>query len=55
MHARMIHSPSGKLSPIPYGKKGQVGFLNPQMLECKLQTGKSCQESEGFSAQNMSV
>lgn len=26
MNARMIHSPSGKLSPIPYGKKGQVGF-----------------------------
>uniref|UniRef100_A0A3B4YH24 Kynurenine 3-monooxygenase n=1 Tax=Seriola lalandi dorsalis TaxID=1841481 RepID=A0A3B4YH24_SERLL len=24
MHARMIHSPSGKQSPIPYGKKGQV-------------------------------
>uniref|UniRef100_A0A3B4V8D7 Kynurenine 3-monooxygenase n=1 Tax=Seriola dumerili TaxID=41447 RepID=A0A3B4V8D7_SERDU len=23
MHARMIHSPSGKQSPIPYGKKGQ--------------------------------
>lgn len=23
MHARMIHSPSGKRSPIPYGKKGQ--------------------------------
>lgn len=29
MHARMIHSPSGKLSPIPYGKKGQVGFSGP--------------------------
>lgn len=26
MNARMIHSPSGKLSQIPYGKKGQVGF-----------------------------
>uniref|UniRef100_A0A665TLR1 Kynurenine 3-monooxygenase n=1 Tax=Echeneis naucrates TaxID=173247 RepID=A0A665TLR1_ECHNA len=26
MHARMIHSPSGKQSPIPYGKKGQVIF-----------------------------
>lgn len=23
MHARMIHSPSGKRTPIPYGKKGQ--------------------------------
>lgn len=23
MHARMIHSPTGKQSPIPYGKKGQ--------------------------------
>lgn len=25
MHARMIHSVNGKRSPIPYGKKGQVG------------------------------
>lgn len=27
MHARMIHSLSGKQSPIPYGKKGQVSLL----------------------------
>lgn len=26
MHARMIHSPNGKQSPIPYGKKGQVNL-----------------------------
>lgn len=26
MHARMIHSLSGKQSPIPYGKKGQVSW-----------------------------
>uniref|UniRef100_A0A3Q1EDS2 Kynurenine 3-monooxygenase n=1 Tax=Acanthochromis polyacanthus TaxID=80966 RepID=A0A3Q1EDS2_9TELE len=27
MHARMIHSLSGKQSPIPYGKKGQVNLI----------------------------
>uniref|UniRef100_A0A3Q3M9E9 Kynurenine 3-monooxygenase n=1 Tax=Mastacembelus armatus TaxID=205130 RepID=A0A3Q3M9E9_9TELE len=27
MHARMIHSLTGKQSPIPYGKKGQVSLL----------------------------
>ncbi|KAG2467518.1 FMN2 protein, partial [Polypterus senegalus] len=29
MHARMIHSLSGKRTPIPYGKKGQVQFETP--------------------------
>uniref|UniRef100_A0A3B3XV66 FAD-binding domain-containing protein n=1 Tax=Poecilia mexicana TaxID=48701 RepID=A0A3B3XV66_9TELE len=29
MNARMIHSLSGKQSPIPYGKKGQVNLQNP--------------------------
>lgn len=33
MHARMIHSLSGKQSPIPYGKKGQVRCV----LSCKTQ------------------
>ncbi|XP_076025366.1 kynurenine 3-monooxygenase isoform X2 [Genypterus blacodes] len=38
MHARMIHSPSGKQSPIPYGKTGQYilsvdrANLNKQLL-----------------------
>ncbi|KAK7901180.1 hypothetical protein WMY93_017949 [Mugilogobius chulae] len=38
MHARMIHSPDGKQSPIPYGKKGQFilsvdrANLNKQLL-----------------------
>ncbi|XP_072293406.1 kynurenine 3-monooxygenase [Eucyclogobius newberryi] len=38
MHARMIHSPNGKQSPIPYGKKGQYilsvdrANLNKQLL-----------------------
>lgn len=33
MHARMIHSLSGKQSPIPYGKKGQVSLI-PKVLGC---------------------
>lgn len=38
MHGRMIHAPSGKRSPIPYGKKGQYllsvdrALLNKELL-----------------------
>uniref|UniRef100_A0A3B5K254 Kynurenine 3-monooxygenase n=1 Tax=Takifugu rubripes TaxID=31033 RepID=A0A3B5K254_TAKRU len=35
MNARMIHSPSGKLSSIPYGKKGQVDFRKETCLMCR--------------------
>ena len=36
MHARMIHSHSGKTTPIPYGKKGQVSHsdLVPVAKQC---------------------
>uniref|UniRef100_A0A8D3CGD6 Kynurenine 3-monooxygenase n=1 Tax=Scophthalmus maximus TaxID=52904 RepID=A0A8D3CGD6_SCOMX len=51
MHARMIHSLSGKQSPIPYGKKGQyILSVDRSNLNKELLTGKNINRILHFTA-----
>ena len=53
MYARMIHSPSGKLSSIPYGRKGQVGVPNSYSTMLGPKDARLCSDGKGRTASNV--